>query len=190
APAFLTCAGAILFRGIPDLPPVPSSNATLAASISPADDLEVCLIYHERKNEYILAKGRKDQFEMNLLETALRETHEETGYECVPYNVGMITRAPVRGADVKDSPEGLPLLNAIEPFALTIRTITPAADIKLIYWFIARATSPTLPPDASARMPSESAFRSVWVKAGEAERWLTHEHDRNVVRKAVGLVSE
>ena len=167
APTFLTCAGAILFRGIPPVlspytwsPPSPpslsssspgtspawkaqhlldlsadradvsadfdetvnsittttardtsptvaavaaatvtTSSMLSAAEIAPA--LEVCVIYHERKKEYILAKGRKDQFETGLLETAMRETYEETGYPCQPFPVGMITRAPLPGADVK-----------------------------------------------------------------------------------------
>lgn len=76
-------------------PPTPSSSSMLAPG------LQVCIIYHRRKNEYLLAKGRKDQFETGLLETAMRETYEETGYPCRPLPVSMTTRAPVPGADVK-----------------------------------------------------------------------------------------
>lgn len=68
-----------------------------------SSSLEVCIIYHERKKEYLLPKGRKDQFETGLMETALRETHEETGYPCRPLPVAMRTRAPLPRADIKVS---------------------------------------------------------------------------------------
>lgn len=78
-----------------------TSSSSLSAVAETAPALEVCVIYHGRKKEYILAKGRKDQFESGLLETAMRETYEETGYPCRSFPVGMITRAPLPGADVK-----------------------------------------------------------------------------------------
>lgn len=79
------------------------------------------------------------------------------------------------------------MLNCTEPFALTIRNISPD-NVKLIYWFIAEATSSV--PDEDTRMPSESAFSSCWYSPEEAIGRLTHEHDRDVVRKAVALVRE
>lgn len=227
APAFLTCAGAILFRGISDYPhpsssssswtpPSPPSLQSSSPESSPASfrplnlapdadalsyadadprrrvsesssspPLEVCIIYHQRKNEYILSKGRKDQFEAGLLDTAMRETHEETGFPCRPYPVAQLTRAPLPGADIKDTKDGVPVLNCVEPFALTIRNISPD-NVKLIYWFIAEATASVA--DEGTRMPSESAFTSCWFTPEDAIERLTHEHDRDVVRKAVALV--
>lgn len=139
----------------------------------------------------------------------MRETHEETGFPCRPYPVGQLTRAPLPGADIKvcsephnrsplvfhkylthalhcqDTKDGVPVVNCVEPFALTIRNISPD-NVKLIYWFIAEAT--TSIADEGTRMPSESAFTSCWFTPEDAIERLTHEHDRDVVRKAVALV--
>lgn len=133
----------------------------------------------------MLAKGRKDQFENDLLATALRETHEETGYQCKPLPLSIITRAPAPGADIKDSPAGLQVSECTEAFALTIRNISPT-NVKLIYWYIADATSEA--EEEGTRMPSESAFSSHWYDLDEAVETLTYEHDRNVVRQAAELV--
>lgn len=78
-------------------------------------------------------------------------------------------------------------MNCTEPFALTLRPISPT-NVKLIYWFIAEAT--TYDADEGTRMPSESAFSSCWFGPEEAIQKLTHEHDQNVVKQAVELVRD
>jgi len=86
---------------------------------------------------------------------------------------------------IQDIKEGTPVSNSIEPFALTIRTIAPD-NVKVIYWFIAEATSSFAVE--GTRMPSESAFSSRWFSPEAALKMLAHEHDRDVVRRAVELV--
>jgi len=168
APEFLICAGSILFR--------------LPTSADPS--LQVCLIKHLRKMEYLLAKGRKDQLEGALLDVAIRETYEETGYPCRPLPVTITTRATLPGEDIKDSKFGTPTLNCVEPFAMTIRHIS-ADNVKLIYWFITEVIGEH---EEGTLMPSEVYFESCWFEADEAVETLTYEHDRDVVRKAVELV--
>lgn len=86
---------------------------------------------------------------------------------------------------IQDTKAGTSVPNCTEPFALTIRNIAPD-NVKLIYWFIAECT--TSIAVEGTRMPSESAFSSHWFSPEEALRKLTHEHDHDVVRRAVELV--
>ncbi|KAF8335446.1 uncharacterized protein EI90DRAFT_330568 [Cantharellus anzutake] len=210
SPEFLVCAGSILFK----LPAGPSStrpsttvngltrlwslrtspnnlNTSTVLDVSsddeePGDPLQICLIHHLRKKEYLLSKGRKDLFEDSLLTTAMRETYEETGYPCKPVPVTLTTRAPVPGKDIKDNPAGRPVHDCIEPFAITIRNVAPG-NVKLIHWFISEVTGEFQP---GTLMPSESSFRSCWFEADEAVQLLTYEHDREVARQALRLVRE
>jgi 8-oxo-dGTP pyrophosphatase MutT (NUDIX family) len=48
----------------------------------------VCLIHYTVKDEWLLAKGRRNCGESRL-EAALREVEEETGYKCHVYSVTM-----------------------------------------------------------------------------------------------------
>lgn len=70
---------------------------------------------------------------------------------------------------------------------MTIRNIAPD-NVKLIHWFIAEVTTDTA--QDGTRMPSESSFQSCWFTPEEAVEKLTHEHDKEVVRKATGLVRD
>lgn len=120
SPQFVVCAGTILFR-------FPTNTG---------ETLEICLLYHLRKTEYLLPKGRKDQREGSLGETAVRETYEETGYPCSLLPVTLFTRAPIPRVDIKDNRAGLPVENCIEPFAMTMRHVADD-DVKMIWWFLA-----------------------------------------------------
>ncbi len=121
SPEFLICAGSILFR-LPSAvhssagsarfcssKPSSNGNAIVPSTLldgssddeEPDEPLQMCLIYHLRKQEYLLSKGRKDQFEDSLIVTAMRETYEETGYPCRPLPVTITTRAPSPHEDVK-----------------------------------------------------------------------------------------
>ena len=86
---------------------------------------------------------------------------------------------------IQDIKVGTPVSNCTEPFALTIRTIAPD-NVKVIYWFVAETTSSVAVE--GTRMPSESAFSSRWFSPEEALKMLTHEHDREVVSRAIELV--
>jgi hypothetical protein len=97
----------------------------------------------------------------------------------------LIDRAAGAVTPIQDTKEGTLVLDCTEPYALTIRNIAPD-NVKLIYWFIAEST--TSVAVEGTRMPSENAFSSHWFSPEEALKRLTHEHDRDVVRRAVELV--
>ena len=130
SPEFLICAGSVLFRlpsrcSVTNISPVlngsarfhsskPSNNNSIVPLTplldgssdddEPDEPLQICLIHHLRKQEYLLSKGRKDQFEDSLIVTAMRETYEEMGYPCRPLPVTITTRAPTPGKDIKVRP--------------------------------------------------------------------------------------
>lgn len=62
---FVVSAGSILFRRAPE-----------------NGELQMCLLYHTIKDEWLLPKGRKDCGE-SIETTAVRETYEETGKSVV-----------------------------------------------------------------------------------------------------------
>lgn len=74
--------------------------------------------HHLTKDEWMLPKGRKDEGESieevrpssasldyltnpEVLQAAVRETYEETGYPCSLLGVDLQTRSPPRGVNVK-----------------------------------------------------------------------------------------
>ena len=54
---------------------------------------KICVLHHLNKNEYILAKGRRNCGETRH-QAALREFTEETGFSCHLLPLNMLTRAP------------------------------------------------------------------------------------------------
>ncbi|KDQ10190.1 hypothetical protein BOTBODRAFT_36467 [Botryobasidium botryosum FD-172 SS1] len=170
SPEFLICAGAILFQPPRDRPDSP---------------LQVCILFHPQKDEYLLPKGRKDISE-NPYHTALRETYEETGYPCDFLPVRMHTRAPQAGEDIKDTANGRELFPLTEPFAMTFRNVGGGTDknYKMIWWFIAKVTG----EKQEGTMTASEGFQSCWFSETEVVEKLTFESDRDVVRKALELV--
>ena len=96
---FLICGGSILF----------------ASTCAP---LQVCLLHHNIRDEWLLPKGRKDRGE-DVTTTAVRETFEETGYPCRQLPLDLITRAPEAGVQTKAA--AVPVPGSGEPFMLTLR---------------------------------------------------------------------
>ncbi|KAF8901968.1 hypothetical protein CPB85DRAFT_1438887 [Mucidula mucida] len=103
--------------------------------------LKVCLVhYTKNRDEWLLAKGRKDEGE-DLAATAIRETLEETGYPC---SLLAIPELPTR-ATIPSSVAGLahqndtPRIasNSTEPFCITIRPLKARNNVKLIFWYVA-----------------------------------------------------
>ena len=78
---FLICGGPILF----------------ASTCAP---LQIYLLHHNIRDEWLLPKGRKDRGE-DVTTTAVRETFEQTGYPCRQLPLDLITRAPEAGARTK-----------------------------------------------------------------------------------------
>lgn len=132
---FIISAGSLLLRrqASAELPP--------ASPFQPSSHLSLCLIHDLTRNTFLLPKGRKDQHEYSLLDVALRETEEETGYECEVLPCRMKTRAPPGSRPPQDSysnassetigwqtgnihPRRVLLSNeSTEPFAISIRPL-------------------------------------------------------------------
>jgi 8-oxo-dGTP pyrophosphatase MutT (NUDIX family) len=182
SPNFLICSGTILF----------------ASTRAP---LQVCLLRHTERNEWLLPKGRKDRGE-GVPATAIRETFEETGYPCRLLPLDMITRAPAATAQTKDAPE---IVNACEePFMLTLRRTTGLravngngsatssseedagnGGVKFIWWF---ASVRTGADKVDATQTAVESFESVFFGVDEAMRRATFQTDRDVIARAVELV--
>lgn len=187
---FVICAGCILFRHVPNHP---------AADAAPTarKPLQVCLLRHPLRNEWLLPKGRKDRGE-SLEQTALRETFEETGFPPILLPVGMHTRAPDPAANLKDGPPGMFVPQCAEPFAGSVRQIAER-NTKFTWWFTAIVDDAPRWPRASdgevarvdGTMTDSECFESEWVDVDGpdgAEGRVTYENDRELVRKAVELV--
>lgn len=182
---FLICSGSILF----------------ASTRAP---LQVCLLHHTERDEWLLPKGRKDRGEC-VPETAIRETFEETGYPCRQLPLDIVTRAPAATAQTKDAPECVPACE--EPFMLTLRRTTTTRPIsngnasgsansiaeddtrnggvKLIWWFAAVCTGAG---KVDGTQTAVESFESAFFDVDEALRRATFKTDREVVARAVELV--
>ncbi len=157
---------------------------------------KVLLVHHTRKNEWLLAKGRKDQGE-DLAATAVREVFEETGYRCHIHPVPRLpTRAPPSvgpsaiafQSDVVRIVEG-----GTEPFTITIRP-TSFSQAKLIFWYIGRVDVATsaqegAPPQRGTHMSLEGFGEAGLYPIDEALQKLTYEGDRDIVRTAISILS-
>ncbi|KNG83635.1 hypothetical protein ANOM_007205 [Aspergillus nomiae NRRL 13137] len=144
----------------------------------------VCLIHYRAKNEWLLAKGRRNCGETRH-EAALREVREETGYQAHLHPVTMHTRAPPRDEQehVPDIPRLYPALT--EPFMVTIRQLD-GDGVKIIWWYVA-----ALDGGVGAGSPGgwgEEEFTPAFFSLGEAVERLSFEDDRAVLRKAIALV--
>jgi 8-oxo-dGTP pyrophosphatase MutT (NUDIX family) len=163
---FVISSGCVLFRNNP------SSKA-----------LEICILHHLRRDEWLLPKGRKDRGE-TIEQAALRETYEETGFKCSLWPQRMPTRAPAPGVDNVFTTQIVE--NLVEPIGITIRNLSKG-DIKIIFWFIAQAEV-GVDKVHGTQMATE-AFDSIFVDAQEAAGRLTFESDREIVRRALALVA-
>jgi 8-oxo-dGTP pyrophosphatase MutT (NUDIX family) len=164
---FVISAGCVLFRRNP------ASQA-----------LEICILHHSKRDEWLLPKGRKDRGE-SLEQAALRETYEETGFQCRLWPQRMPTRAPTPGVDNVYTTQIVD--NIVEPVGITIRDLGKG-DIKIIFWFVARVLDDDMDKLDGTQMPTES-FESMFVDAQEAAGRLTFESDRDIVRRALALVT-
>ncbi|VDB91677.1 unnamed protein product [Peniophora sp. CBMAI 1063] len=165
---FLISAGSILFRNLP-----PSSNDA---------PLEVCLIWHTVRKEWLLPKGRKDRGE-DLQATAARETYEETGYPCKLLPLNMTTRAPAPGLHTKDAVQSVE--GCLEPFTITIRHTEPD-EVKITSWFASVATGEK---EENTQMSTEQ-YTSSFFPADEALERAAYRDDRSIIARAIKLVRE
>ncbi|KAL4801800.1 hypothetical protein BDV18DRAFT_164610 [Aspergillus unguis] len=153
----------------------------------------VCLLYYQTKNEWLLAKGRRN-IDESRQDAALRELREETGYSARLVPVRMYTRAPpapysqVDGTghvpDVPDVPDVPRLHDALtEPFMLSVRPLS--GGVKIIWWYIAALDERV---DSGVQSAGEEQFSSEFVPFDEALERLSYQGDREVLERAMELV--
>ena len=159
---FVESAGAILFR---------------------LSTHEICLLHLLKRDEYVLAKGRRNCGE-NTQQTAIREVTEETGYPCRLLPVTMSTRAPpaLETEQLKDVPRTFSGIT--EPFTLQIRQLGES-DVKLIWWYVA-AIDEDKPHDEER--VEEQKFSVGFYGYEEALGKLTFQTDRDMVKNAIEIV--
>ena len=143
--------------------------------------LQVCLLHHNIRDEWLLPKGRKDRGE-DVTITAARETFEETGYPCRQLPLDLITRAPEAGAQTKAAAVLVP--GSGEPFMLTLRR-TEEGEVKFIWWF---ATVRTGEDKVEGTQTAVESFESAFFDVDEALKVATFQADREVIARAVELV--
>ncbi|KAK0482055.1 hypothetical protein EDD18DRAFT_1112698 [Armillaria luteobubalina] len=147
----------------------------IAFLISKDKPLKVCLVYYKKRNEWLLAKGRKDEGE-DLANTAVREVLEETGYACTLLPIALPTRATTPSASV-DHQEDIPRLsqNCTEPFAVTYQAPSETQE---------RETDILGVPRVGTHMVAEGFEESVLFKVDEALEKLSFEDDKDLLRQA------
>ena len=145
---------------------------------------EVCLLHLLPRDEYVLAKGRRNVGESRA-EAALREVREGTGYHCRLLPVTMKSRAPPA---VEVEPFGDVLRtqsNVTEPFSLQIRHLDTEGDVKLIWWFIAAVDEDKAP---KRDRPGEERFNVEFYAYDEAVKKLTFKMAQDMVQRAIDTV--
>ncbi|RDB21095.1 Diadenosine hexaphosphate hydrolase [Hypsizygus marmoreus] len=161
---FVLAAGSVLFRRSP------LTNA-----------LQICLLCHRDSQYWVLPKGRKDCGE-SMEAAGVRETFEETGYECELLSCSMPTRAPRVGINSHDVVAIVD--NIAEPFAITHRELSPG-NMKIIWWFLTRAKS-----NAEKRHDTQTDSENFDSEFFNVDDALTHLQPayHNVVTQAASLV--
>jgi 8-oxo-dGTP pyrophosphatase MutT (NUDIX family) len=172
APSFVVSAGCVVFRHV--------------RSADPSKPLQVCLLHHVNRDQWLLPKGRLERGE-SPQQGALRETAEETGYTCRALPVRMRTRAPAAGSDLVDRADGELVEGcATEPFTITIREFRKKGT-KFIWWYVAEVVDEDAPP-AVERREEDEVYRGVFVDVDKA--WLTFKDDWEILDGAMALVKD
>ena len=174
---------------------VNSAGSVLFVPPTSGKPLRVCLLYHVDKDEYLLPKGRQDLGE-SLLQAAMRETFEETGFACEVLPVDMDTRSPVPGSNTKDVPHFV--RGCTEPFTVSLRHVS-STNIKFIWWFLSRTPESGAVWTDGTQTPNEnfkSALFEVDVDVGDeaaleaATAGPTYANDRDILKMALRLVAK
>ena len=87
---------------------------------------EVCVLHLRKRNEYVLAKGRRNCGESRK-DAAIREVAEETGYSCSLLDLDMSTRAPLAVETEQLGDEARFYTGIREPFMLQLRRLGEGA---------------------------------------------------------------
>ena len=159
------------------------SCGALLFNLSDPRAIKVCLVNLVHKNEWLLAKGRRNVGESRK-DAALREVTEETGFRSALLPVTMATRACDPGGPV-DAPDKPTVYDGVtEPFMCTLRDLPDGKGVKIIWWFVA-----VLEGDEEEQCGrAEEGFKAEFFLCEEAVQKLKFETDREVLRKAVDIV--
>ncbi|KAH7882995.1 hypothetical protein F5I97DRAFT_1901095 [Phlebopus sp. FC_14] len=101
--AFVICAGFVLFRE-------DTQNSSW----------QICILRHHQEQAHVLPNGRKDLRE-SIEQTAVRETHEETGYPCMLLPCTVTVRATYPRINMVDASHSVSA--ATELFAVMLRAL-------------------------------------------------------------------
>ncbi|KAL6713755.1 hypothetical protein ACLMJK_008247 [Lecanora helva] len=141
----------------------------------------VCLLRLKKRDEWLLAKGRRN-CEESRASTALREVEEENGFSCYLLPVTMEIRAPPKDeGDVSLPDQPRKYVGSLEPFYLTMRHVAER-NLKLIWWYIAAIRK------NEEMRPSEDRYDRVLVGYEEAMGKLTFREDREILEKAIHIM--
>lgn len=143
---------------------------------------QVGVLHHLRRNEYILAKGRRNCGEARQV-TAVREVTEETGFPCRLLPLNMHTRAPPAVETEQLDDQARFYSNICEPFTLQVRQLSES-QIKLIWWFVV-VVDEEIPPKESLEKDS---YAVEFYSYTDVLDKLTFQMDREMVKKAIELV--
>ena len=143
----------------------------------------VCVLHHLERNEYVLAKGRRNCGESRK-DAAIRELMEETGYSCRLIPVDIYTRAPRAGTMEQLSDEARAYLGESEPFTLQLRRLGEG-DVKLIWWYIAAVNEAQ---SWNRELQEGERFAVEFYSYTEVLEKLTFQMDRDMVSRAIDIV--
>lgn len=132
----------------------------------------VLLLYYRPKGEYMLPKGRKDVGE-TLEAAAIRETMEESGYECHLFKHQLPTKA-----------QGLSDPKHTEPIAVQQRINEGVR--KIIFWYISEVDSCS--HQMADTQEEGEEFDVEWVRMEDAPSRCSFAEDRKIVEKALEAV--
>ena len=162
--AFVESAGAVLFR---------------------LSTQEVCVLHLLKRNEYVLAKGRRNCGETRQ-DTAIREIMEESGFHCRLLLLNMSTRAPPPMETEQLGDEARFYTGICEPFTIQLRRLGEG-NVKLIWWYIA-AVNEDQPSQKD--LQEREKFAVEFYSYADVLEKLTFQMDRDMVRRAIGIVTD
>jgi 8-oxo-dGTP pyrophosphatase MutT (NUDIX family) len=143
---------------------------------------EICVLHFVRRDEYLLAKGRRNCGESRKT-AAIRELREETGYACRLLDVDMPSRSPP-AIETENSPDIARQYTRIcEPIAIQTRRFGER-DMKLIWWYVAAIDEDVAPTG----IVPELDYRVEFYNYHDVLEKLTFQMDRDLVKMAIDLV--
>ncbi|KAI9841876.1 MAG: hypothetical protein M1837_000346 [Sclerophora amabilis] len=135
----------------------------------------ILVLYYRHQKEFLLPKGRKNVGE-TLEAAAIRETMEESGYQCQLLEHNLPTQAP----------RLKPGSWTTEPIAVHQRVTNGLR--KIIFWYLAQVDS-SRPRVLNTQEEGED-FDVHWIRSDVAAAKMTYEEDREVVDRALAAVAQ